>query len=65
MKTNTCLGRREIYRNQLQIKTYSFEISAEHDANFEITNVKKYPAYITNTAVEKMLGIKETKHPRW
>lgn len=52
MKTDTCLGRREIYRNQLQIKTYSFEISAEHDANFEITNVKKYPAYITNTAIE-------------
>ena len=52
MKTDTCLGRIEIYRSQSQIKTYSFEINAEHDANFEITNVKKYPAYITNTATE-------------
>ena len=52
MKTHTCLGRIEISRKEIQIKTYSFEINAEHDVNFEITNVKKYPAYITNIAIE-------------
>lgn len=51
MKTHTCLGR--IERSiENSYNTYSFEINAAHDANFEITNVKKYPAYITNTAVE-------------